>query len=236
MDLGPVLTEAERLEIFKQRMQVRYWKYSQATRDRIRELIGMGATYAQVYERVEFQDIDNLRSFCSRHGMKTHRPGRGGNRSRCYPVEEVRRFIGTGAGYQAIAEKFGFPDRHAATAFVLRHKLGPVKLERPGSTSDESIETVRRLVQRRYTVDQIAAMTKWNRNIVSGIIWRYGLRGMKRRPKEFKCVYGKYKRERLPQGKTSPRPEALTAAGPGASPRAPGPVCYSIRGVSLAHV
>lgn len=232
-DLGPPLTEAERAAGLRRQMSNPRMAHGPEVVERVRELIEAGATYAQIRNRVPVDKLNQVRSLCYAHGMRTKNPQPGGNRLSLYCHTQTRRLIKEGAGYIGLVEGAGFPNVNAARAFVRRHNLGPVKLLRQRPNEDKQIEAIWLLVRERLSVDKIAARTGRNRNMVSGIIWRYGLRGMTQRPKRFKCIYGKTKE--TPLSMSSPDLAVQVAAGPGHSPRAPGPVC-SYRGVSLAHV
>jgi hypothetical protein len=69
-DLGPPLSSRERRRLIEERLARKWNRYSQASIDRLLELIDKRATYAQIIERTDFLDKHAIRNFLSNNGYE----------------------------------------------------------------------------------------------------------------------------------------------------------------------
>lgn len=95
----------------------------------------------------------------------------------------IAELIALGANQKQILARTPFEKQDALKSFCDRHGLHyPFNHNRKAWTDDE-IDLVRRLLLKGKTVAAIAKRLGVTKNSVVGKIWRFGLRGMKRRPK-----------------------------------------------------
>jgi hypothetical protein len=101
------------------------------------------------------------------------------------------KLLAYGLSSNEIVERTSFINRVAVYAFCRLNGLPLPHDFRAAKISDDDIEKVRHLLNHeRLTYKMIGERLSWTTSKVAGIVWRYGLNGMKERPEIFELRYG----------------------------------------------
>lgn len=130
-----------------------------------------------------------------REGQPEDRQKRSGYRYSVDMRDKVRRMIAAGADYETVLARTPFNRRDVLRNFCVRHQIPLPSDAKPWRADQEIIENIRVLLNvERMSFKQIALVLEWGgelgRSRVSGLVFRYGLNGMMRRPERFVTVYG----------------------------------------------
>lgn len=193
-DIGPPIAERERLLMIQARWKLSGAPYSAETVAKVRWLLSMGASRAQVIERTDLLDDKALSAMITKYKLA------GPMRKNAKPQiahDILKRMLKEGASYADIFDKMPpklFISSKDVREFAGRHGYNKLIPPRHGKHGQGTVVRVWQLIViEKLTVEQCASVMKMTPGAISGIAWRFAVRSHRVQPISFKRVYGKSK-------------------------------------------